>query len=157
VCAKDAAGAPVEGADVQAHFFEAGGPCLFTCQDVTGETDEAGHAELIICGGLELSGTFNGCPIMTSIICSGVQIPYWTECCPAGGDGPFGDDWGMVWVSPDVTQTDPLTVAGVDFAIFASDWLTDHPRSDYNCDGIVGALDFAVFALHWLHNCDSCP
>ncbi|KPJ61436.1 MAG: hypothetical protein AMJ46_01750 [Latescibacteria bacterium DG_63] len=158
VCLQDAMGMPIVGVTVQANFVDASS-CLFTCKPVSGVTDAAGHARLIICGGLEVPNP-PCCFVVTSVTAVGLGVvPYWTSCCPPGGAGPFPDDGGMQWLSPDMTQSGPsaLNVEGLDFAIFGADWLSAACRSDYDCDGTVGGLDFALFAGHWLHNCSSCP
>jgi hypothetical protein len=159
VCLQDGMGLPMPGVPVQANFTDASG-CLFTCKPVTGVTNAAGHAVLTICGGLEVSGGPACCPVVTSVTAAGVGvIPYWSSCCPPGGIGPFPDDGGMEWLSPDMTQSgaSALRVEGLDFTIFGSDWLTNACRSDYDCNGFVSGIDFAIFATHWLHDCSSCP
>ncbi|UCF77844.1 MAG: hypothetical protein JSW03_06945 [Candidatus Eiseniibacteriota bacterium] len=159
VCLQDVFGFPMPGVTVQANFADAGG-CLFTCKPVTGVTDAAGHATLTICGGLEVSGGPACCPIITSVTAVGLGVvPYWPVCCPPGGAGPFPDDGGMDWLSPDMTQAavSSLTVEALDFSIFGLDWLTAACRSDYDCSGLVEGLDFAIFAAHWLHSCAICP
>ncbi len=158
VCLKDGMGMPMPGVTVQANFASAAG-CHFTCKAVTGVTDAAGHATLIICGGLDVP-TPPCCNVVTSVTAVGVGVvPYWTLCCPPGGLGPFPDDGGMEWLSPDMTQAvgSSLLVEGLDYSIFAGDWLTAACRSDYDCDGTVAGLDFSIFAIHWLHDCSSCP
>jgi hypothetical protein len=45
------------------------------------------------------------------------------------------------------------SVTAVDFARFASHYLTANPCSDYHCNGLVDAADFAMFASHYQHEC----
>lgn len=109
--------------------------------DTTLITDVNGHCDLYFPGAGRHTPDTLCCDISTTIVCLGVTL--------------FDED--LYLTSPDMTQSDPLFVGGLDFSIFALDYLSNSCRCDY--DGTpegawnVGGLDFSIFALHWLHVC----
>jgi hypothetical protein len=130
--------------------------CL--CGTVRAVTDANGCAYLYVCGGLDVSDTTLCCVATTSVQCLAVPIPYYDDGCSCdttNGDGEAADSDNEPWLSPDLDGD--CVVGGLDFSIFASDWLSGACRSDLDCDGTVGGLDFSMFAGHWLHDCTDCP
>jgi fibro-slime domain-containing protein len=68
----------------------------------------------------------------------------------------------MEWFSPDMTGND-LWVHVPDYVVWASDYMTNRCRSDFNCDGTVLCMgDIGIsFEPHYMHECshggDACP
>lgn len=111
--------------------------------DTTFTTDVNGRVPIITfpCGRHQPDDT-TCCTIDTQVSCLGVTL--------------FSGTYDLT--TPDMTQapgppSSALYVEGLDYSIFAGDWLSERCRTDYNADGDVEGLDFSIFAGHWLHVC----
>ncbi|KPJ59632.1 MAG: hypothetical protein AMJ46_10490 [Latescibacteria bacterium DG_63] len=143
VYVKDESNSPVVGVLVSASF---GSPSVHLVGPVEGYTDPSGYVELNICGGLDASTVEQSVSSSITVMCLGVTLYY----------SPAKDV-----LSPDMCQG-PFSVnivEALDFAVFATDWLSLRPgsRSNFNrlCNEsggeCVGGLDYSIFASHWLH------
>jgi hypothetical protein len=147
VFVKDQFNAPIGGVLVQATFDGAEIYLVSPCEDYT---DINGHAALYIYGGTDGSSGEQTVTSGTKVDCLGVTL--------------YEND--KDFLSPDMSQAvgSGNYVEGLDFAMFAIDWLSqvDGSRSNFNRaresnpspppdDFAVGGLDYSILALHWLH------
>ncbi|KPJ61664.1 MAG: hypothetical protein AMJ46_00880 [Latescibacteria bacterium DG_63] len=139
---RDQFNAPMGGVLVQASFSSGN---IYLVSPVEGNTDTYGDVTLTISGGIDNTGGETSITSATTVTCLGVTL--------------YSND--RDFLSPDMTQAtgSENKVEGLDYSIFAGDWLSfnDHSRSNFNrlCNEsggeCVGGLDYSIFALHWLH------
>ena len=142
VVVKDQFGIAMGGVPVEATFD---GAVIYLKTPSTGNTDGSGYVKLDVCGGTDGSGGEQTVTSFTKVTCMGVTI--------------YEND--KDFLSPDMSQGvgSENVVEGLDYTIFAGDWLSFLPgsRSNFNrlCNEAlgecVGGLDYAIFAQHWLH------
>jgi hypothetical protein len=138
---RDQFNAPMGGVQVDATFD---GAEIYLTGPVTGFTDGVGDVTLNIYGGTDGTAVEQTVTSGTEVTCLGVVL--------------YSND--KDFLSPDMSQApgSENKVEGLDYAIFAGDWLSteDGSRSNFNraVEGTppvaVGGLDYGIFAGHWL-------
>ena len=128
------------GVIVTAFFWD---DCHNQCNAVGGVSGPDGYLSLYLPVGLDVTGGENCCSVRIRLdIATGIFVPY---------EG--NQEWDTRdWLSPDMNGD--LKVGGLDYSLWAQDWLSNACRSDFNCDGTVDAADYSVLALHWTHDCE---
>ncbi|KPJ59516.1 MAG: hypothetical protein AMJ46_10895 [Latescibacteria bacterium DG_63] len=142
VYVKDQFNAPMGGVLVQVAFD---GAEIYLASPCQGYTDVGGHVALYIYGGTDGTAAEQTVTSGTKVECLGVTLYQ--------NDKDF--------LSPDMSQGagSQNVVEGLDYSIFAGDWLSfvAGSRSNFNrlCNEAggecVGGLDYSIFATHWLH------
>jgi hypothetical protein len=140
---RDQFNAPMGGVQVDATFD---GADIYLTGPVTGFTDGLGDVTLYIYGGTDGSAAEQTVTSGTEVTCLGVVL--------------YSND--KDFLSPDMSQAPGSEnyVEGLDYAMFAANWLSGLFGSRSNFDRAwddaptntvaVGGLDYAIFALHWL-------
>lgn len=139
---RDQFNAPLGGVLVEATFD---GADIYLVSPVSGYTDASGDVDLLIYGGIDNTAQQQSITSGTVVTCLGVTL--------------YSND--KDFLSPDMTQApgSENVVEGLDFSMFALDWLSvlEGSRSNFNRTNegpptvAVGGLDYSIFALHWLH------
>ncbi len=139
IVVRDQFNAPMAGVLVEATFDD---PPVSLVSSCSGFTNGVGALTLTPAGGVECSGADSTARLSsTTVTCLGVVL--------YSNDRPF--------LSPDMNADG--TVEGLDYSIFASDWLDTIMTARSNFDGMcpgasgecVEGLDYSIFSVHWLH------
>jgi hypothetical protein len=136
---------PIVGADVTIGLLSACDVCR--CEPFAATTDAVGQVDLVLNGGLDVSGSSDCCEVTTVVQCMGVGIPW------ANTGGMLEDT--RVWLSPDLNGD--CAVDSQDSLIIQGDFFTIACRTDYDCSGLVDELlDYTeIFLPYFGDNCSA--